>query len=142
MIHGRDKIKPDRKIEECTKCQKYTTCTETCIYVELELTPLDFIDFRKSECENKIFRDYKEVLIEINEAMKCLTEIDIKKIRTINNVRLRAIAAMTYAGISIKEIAILLQTSLSQIYRIVSSGKSRVKHNAQKGHCDIEMCKC
>ncbi|MBF0554127.1 MAG: hypothetical protein HQK96_06145 [Nitrospirae bacterium] len=103
----------------CTDCRKYAGCKEVCVYVEQGLPALDSKDFCLSELNDRtIIQDYKKIITEIAEGQQWRRRINIDNIRTIKNIRLRAIAGMLYGEISVRQISELLNISASQIYRI------------------------
>ncbi|MBF0402982.1 hypothetical protein [Candidatus Magnetominusculus xianensis] len=112
-----------RSIVECTACRKYITCEETCIHVEKELVPTEYTVAVTDELAIHINRDYKEVLNEIRDGIEKRKKIDMDKITAIQDVTLRAIAAMIYAGIKIPEIAAIINKSQAQTYRIIEAGR-------------------
>ncbi|MBF0487882.1 MAG: hypothetical protein HQK98_06950 [Nitrospirae bacterium] len=112
----------------CTDCRKYAGCKEVCVYVEQGLPALDSKDCCLPELNDRaITIDYKKIISEIAEGQQWRRRINIDNIRTIRNTRLRAIAAMLFGGISVKEISALLNISASQIYRIAcKDGQQRI----------------
>lgn len=111
----------------CKNCAHYETCEKPCIYVDniaYDGTKKDEFSFCFDD--NRITADYKEILEEIKKgAEKRKRNINIESIRNIKDMRLRAIATMIYAKISIMDIANLLNRSESQIYRIIKKGGSK-----------------
>ena len=63
---------------------------------------------------------YKDALQANIEARRDYIPTTIKEIRSLNDIRLRAIAAMAYSNISIQDIAQLLDYSKNHIYKLVS----------------------
>jgi hypothetical protein len=109
-------------VTSCMRCKKYITCVEACVYVDRILSMKSYSPEYVAD-DNVLMCDYKEVLNELREGRDVTKKIHIGKIRQIKDVRLRAIAVMIYAKISIFEIAALLDKSVSQIYRIVNRGQ-------------------
>jgi DNA-directed RNA polymerase specialized sigma24 family protein len=91
----------------------------------MELANLEFTLAITDDSAQRINVDYKDVLNEIGEAMKFRAEIDISKIRALNDPRQRATAAMLYGGVSVQEIAVIMNLSVSQVYRNIQFAGGR-----------------
>ncbi|KJU82040.1 hypothetical protein MBAV_005770 [Candidatus Magnetobacterium bavaricum] len=74
-------------------------------------------------------KDYKDVLNEVRESVVAVDEY-IDRIKQVNNLSVRAIAAMLICGISVVEIADLMQKSKMQIYRYINNDykNGKTKH--------------
>lgn len=103
----------------CKDCDKVEHCKKPCIFIDKiagkgkstrELLP-------PPEPPDKGL-DYKEVLIERQEARAKAKPYDISDIRIIDDVRIRAIAAMSYGHISKHDQARLLSISVRTIERL------------------------
>jgi hypothetical protein len=100
----------------CQECSKKEHCKAPCIFV-------DKIAGGKKSCRELIpppeppetGRDYKEVLIELQ--LSRVKQYNISDIRDINDIRVRAIAAMTYANISKADQARMMNISVRTIER-------------------------
>ncbi|MBF0516385.1 MAG: helix-turn-helix domain-containing protein [Nitrospirae bacterium] len=104
----------------CTDCRKYAGCKEVCVFIEQELLELDSRDYYIPEInDNAIVIDYKTILNEIAQGQQWKRRVTIENIRTITDIRLRAVAAMLYGGLSAKQISKMLNISLSTLYRII-----------------------
>jgi hypothetical protein len=72
--------------------------------------------------EGVILRDYKAVLTELREAGEARKKLsDSSLLFKVADIRARAIAAMIYARLRIKDIAKLLGRSEAQIYRDINN---------------------
>jgi DNA-directed RNA polymerase specialized sigma subunit len=70
--------------------------------------------------DDKVYtRDYKELLIEQQQAKQQAKNITISEIRELNDIRARAIAAMLYADISQRDIARLLKLTIRRVRQII-----------------------
>ena len=49
-------------------------------------------------------------------------KVDIGRIRAIEDIRVRAVAAMIYARLQMKDIARVMEKSESQVYRMIHKG--------------------
>ncbi|MES0337758.1 MAG: hypothetical protein SFH39_15555 [Candidatus Magnetobacterium sp. LHC-1] len=113
-----------RSKHSCHRCRNYIRCNEACIYVEeiLKREESSFEATLQYEDE-RLTKDYNEVLVEIREALVGHNKINISKIRQIKDIKLRAIAVMLYARVPVVEIAELFRKSRSQIYRYIQKGQ-------------------
>ncbi|MBF0568281.1 MAG: helix-turn-helix domain-containing protein [Nitrospirae bacterium] len=106
----------------CQQCEKHTTCTEMCIYVEKKLSHVSNEIPSLGHDEKAIIADYKDVLTELRAGKESRLKINIDKIRKIKDLRLRALALLIYGKITIADIARFFGKSPSQIYRIIKKG--------------------
>ena len=117
----------------CKKyCKKYDTCQESCDIIDSQskdkglkelLPPPDITSVNKLDTATlpPVSIGYKEVLQANIEARRNYIPTTIKEIRSLNDIRLRAIAAMAYSNISIQDIAHLLNYSKNHIYKLVNN---------------------
>ncbi|MEO5361872.1 MAG: helix-turn-helix domain-containing protein [Nitrospirota bacterium] len=103
----------------CTDCRKYTGCKELCVHVEQELLALDSADYYIEFNDSIITTDYKIILAEIAEGQQWKRRVTIENIRTIKDIRLRAITVMLFSGMPVKQISKILNISISTLYRII-----------------------
>ena len=117
----------------CRKyCKKFKDCANVCEVIDTiagkgkniqELLPPPDIASINNLDHSKhppVSKGYKEVLQANIEARRDYIPTTIKEIRSLNDIRLRAIAAMAYSNISIQDIAHLLNYSTNHVYKIVN----------------------
>lgn len=107
--------------DDCTECRKSKYCTSPCIYIDiihnLAGKPKALRELLRPP-EGEPEHDYKEVLITQQEERQAALNTTIKEIREVSDVNLRAIFAMLYAKISIKEVAFIMDKSERTIRRL------------------------
>jgi hypothetical protein len=107
----------------CTLCRHYATCAEPCVYVDRIAGGLDDDEDRHVDLnEERMPQRYREVIDELRQGVSGRRKVDIGRIRGIEDIRLRAVAAMIYARLNMKDIARVLEKSESQIYRLIHKG--------------------
>lgn len=123
--HNRASINETNK-DICEQCDNRHECRKTCaplVWVngtapcrEVIMTNVDF--------DQLDVRDYKEVL---HEVMRAKEKDHIKEIRTIEDQRIRAVAAMLHAGLKMPWISKFIGLSERWIYQMITtSGKNGV----------------
>lgn len=114
--------------DDCVGCANIDKCFHPCLYLQTVreitnytnkplyemLAPPDIQDDRIHT------RDYKELLVNNQQARQQIKNINISEIREIYDLRLRAIAAMLYADISQQDIARLLKVTVRRIRQIAN----------------------
>jgi hypothetical protein len=119
-LSWRENIPQERS---CTLCKHYVKCDEPCVYVDRIVGCLDDDEDRHSEFdEETIPQDYMEVINELRQGIAGRRKVDIGRIRAIEDIRIRAVAAMIYARLQMKDIARVMEKSESHIYRMIHKG--------------------
>lgn len=110
-------------------CNKYKSCKSSCEMIlhivkdkplRERLAPPDINDISSLDTSTRppTSIDYKDVLHANIQARRDYIPTTIKEVKNIPDTNLRAIAAMLYAHISIKEIAFMLDKSERTIKRL------------------------
>jgi len=118
---GNGNIPPSRS---CTLCRHYATCAEPCVYVDRIAGGLEDDEDRHVEFnEERVPQHYMEVINDLRQGFSCgRRKVDIGRIRAIEDIRVRAVAAMIYARLQMKDIARVMEKSESQVYRMIHKG--------------------
>ena len=121
--------------EDCQDCLKAKGCVTPCLYVELvsklakdhksireRLAPPDISEINNLEYipgqgspEN---RGYKDILNDRKQTKANNRHVTIKEVRDIKDTLQRAVAAMLYADLTLKEISIIIDKSERTVRRI------------------------
>lgn len=119
--------------DDCQDCLKISTCKVPCLYIELvqklagkhksireRLAPPDINQINNIVLINNepVNRDYKQILIDRKEQREQYISTTIKEIREIHEPLRKAVAAMLYADLSIREISIIIDKSERTVRRI------------------------
>ena len=121
--------------DDCSGCSHYITCATPCLYIGIvrdlagrgkslqeRLAPPDISIINNLEvlpgdtAPTNI--DYNTMLARSKDARDNAITITIKEIRELPNLMKKAVAAMLYAGITIDDIAVIIDKSTKTVRRI------------------------
>lgn len=112
---------PAMNKDDCTGCRKTQYCNSPCMYLDiihnLAGKPKALRELLKPP-EGEAEHDYKQTLVDHQEARQIVLTTTIKEIREVPDVNLRAISAMLYAKMTIGEIAFIMDKSERTIKRL------------------------
>src|ERR1700690_380159 len=117
----------------CTKCPNILKCKKPC-------PPIQFFSGGNKKLKEKLIEykdghlslNYNDILAKKSKKYKKSTPI-IEKIRAIEDLQVRAIAALAYAHVKTREIARLLKLARSTVYlKIGQANPTASKHCAEK----------
>jgi hypothetical protein len=114
--------------DDCIGCRHHDRCSSPCLYLEtvyrLSSKPKPLRELLKPP-DGEPERDYKQVLIDHQQARQQALTITIKEIRDVPDIRLRLIAAALYADISVNDISRYLSGKFSldasNIYKLIKN---------------------
>ena len=111
--------------DDCIDCVHYYGCSRPCLYLVIirqlsgmKNSPL-LERLAPPDINDKTYQvDYKEILSERRQARSEHIPITIKEVRETKGTLQRAVAAMLYADLTIKEISEIIDRSESTVRRI------------------------
>jgi hypothetical protein len=104
----------------CTLCRHYASRAEPCVYVDRIAGGLEDDENNVEFNEEHVPKRYMEAINDLRQGFSCgRRKVDIGRIRAIEDIRIRAIAAMIYARLQMKDIARVMEKSESQVYRMI-----------------------